>query len=1036
MLPIPIAQLTHCARPRTAFFCLALATLVFSFGSASAAWEHGDWAVVLEDPSHILDVGAWPDGQGGMFVAGVHQAGLGYHRIMLNKIDHAGTEVWGDGGIYLPINVTAEWDSRPLDLVADGEGGAYIAYRRGYGTYELYVVAHVDAAGSTEWVSNVDLVGNYSGIEYPEVRVAPGAYGGVYVVYVQFDGLGNEKLKSVHFDTEGAILDFTDVFSAANADVVTFDVATDMAGGVLVAWTRLVVGVTQTGAQRVNTSSLRLWGNDGVLIGTYIGDGHAVVGDGFGGAYVVVSLSGQAIGQHLDGGGNKLWAASGKMLHDTHTPFYTWSTKPDICTDGLGGLFLVHGLENVFVQKVDLFGGFPWGTAGVQVASGTEFSDQVGRIAYDGWGGAVLRYNTSYEIESFGVYCKQIQGVRIDGGGLILWDKYLWSCDWGWEQGVPEIYTWPHSTHVVADGSGGAMYAWPEGRSASGGGTEDLRVLARGVGPAGDPAMPSVINMIPGSGQPGDLLAVGIFGDYLEASQTFKLQLQGEPDLAITGNLQHSNQLIEGDLNLTGAAKGIYDLVVSAAGTPRDTLRSAFGVGDLIDCRPDEPFGPHAAQPITGGSRRQAAFANDGTANMAWCEFESSFYRIMHWEDPMSPSGGVPVFESTLPLRELSFGLGIDDSRHFTFVMDDGPDDRLYYIRQPSSGPDMIDYIVVSDGAHNPALEVFGGDAQIVFESDIGGSSWLFHVPGTATGLGAIQDIMSGANSREADLATGDAELILTFVRDLWVPGWREVCYQTFGGVTWDTPVPLYFGVSIYSPTVVWDNDFRTLFSWILDNTGSDPLLHTCLMEWDVPGPVRWRESDGLIYATTVDSPGSGNFYMLTQESQTGWPVKMYLRRGDGEAFYPKAQLNTSLDVDKPFFTVEYSTQRVVAWWEEYNDPAHPYHFIKCQFDVSGVPDPGLLAEAMMMVYPNPFNPSTTVTFALPEAGWIQLAIFDVRGRLVRTLADESFGVGAHRVAWDGRDDHGNPLASGVYFGKLTLPGGKGEKIQKMALIR
>jgi len=1033
MLPNPIDNptihsrfLKEIRRPdiRTAFFCLVLAALAFPVGPASAAWEFGDWAVVLEDPSYILDVGAWPDGQGGMFVAGVHQAGLGYHRIMLNRIDHTGTEVWGDGGIYLPINVTADWDNGPLDLVADGQGGAYIAYRQGFSTHELYVVAHIEADGNYQWLSNVDQVGNYTGIEYPEVKVAPGAYGGVYVVYVQFDGSGNEKLKSVHFDTEGAILDFTDVFSATNADGVTFDVATDYAGGVLVAWTRLVVGVTQTGAQRVNTSSLRLWGNDGVLLGTYIGAGHAVVGDGFGGAYIIVSLSGQAIGQHLDGAGNKLWGTSGTLVHDTYTPYFT-------C-----GFFLIHGLENVFVQKVDLFGGFPWGTAGVQVASGTEFAHQVGRIAYDGFGGAVLRYHTSYEIDETGIYCKQIQGVRVDGDGMIMWDNYLWSCDWGWDQGVPEIDDWPHKSHVVPDGSGGAMFVWSEGSPYSGGGSEDLRVLAMGVGPAGEPAMPSLINMIPGSGQSGDLLTVGVFGDYLEASQTFKLQLLGEPDLNITGNVQHSNQHIEGSLNLAGAAEGIYDLVVSSSGTPRDTLRSAFGVGDFIDCRPDEPFGPHAAQPITGGSRRKAAFGSDGSTRMAWCEFESGFYRIMYWEDYMSPSGGVPVFETTLPLRELSFGLGLDDSKHFTFVMDDGPNDKLYYLRQPPSGPELIDYMVVSGGAHNPALEVWGDNAHIVFESDIGGSSWLFHVPGTATGLGTMQDMMSGANSREADLATGDAELILTFVRDLWIPGWREICYQTFNGEVWNSPVPLYFGLSIYSPSVVWDDDYKTLFSWILDNTGSDPLLHTCMMEWGVPGPVRWRMSDGFIYATTVDSRGNGNFTMLTQESETGWPVNMYLRQGDGEAFYPKTQLNTSTDVDKPFFTVEYSTGRTVAWWEEYNETAHPYHFIKCNFDVSGVPDSAPLAEANMLVYPNPFNPSTTVTFALPEAGRVQLAVYDLRGRLVRTLANESFGVGPHRVPWDGRDEKGNPLASGVYFGKLTLPGGKGEMIQKMALIR
>ena len=1005
-------------------------------GPAAAAWEVGDWSVVLEDPSRILDVGAWPDGQGGMFVAGVHQAGLGYHRIMLNKIDHTGTEVWGDNGIYLPFNLDAQWDSRPLDVVDDGNGGALIAYRQGFPGYELYVAARVDASGANQWLTYLDQVGIYTGLESPEVKVATDGTGGMHVVYVQFDGLGNEILKSVHLDGAGTMLDFTDIFSATNADDVSYDVAPDIAGGLLVAWNRVVLGVTETGAQKVNASSVRQWGNDGALVGTYLGAGHALVGDALGGAYIVFSLTGRALGQHLDAGGNQLWPATGKMLHDTFTPNFAWDTQPDICTDGLGGLYLTHGLENLFVQKVDLFGGFPWGANGVQVASGTEFYDQVGRIAFDGFGGVVLRYTTSYEIDNTGEYCKQINGARIDAGGMILWDNYLWSCTWGWDQGVPDIGDWPHKSHVVADGSGGAMFVWSEGSPASGGGTEDLRVLARGVGPTGDPTGPTLTNMLPGSGEPGDLVPVGIFGDYLEASQSFMLQLPGEPDLPVTGINPVSSQHVEGSVNLTGAAEGIYDLVVSSSGTPQDILESAFAIGDPIDCRPDEPFGPHASQPITGGSRRKAAFGTDGSPRMAWIEFESSSYRVMYWEDSMGPVGGVPVFETTLPLRELSFGLGLDNSKHFTFVMDDGPNDKLYYIRQPAAGPDVIDYMIVSDGAHSPALEVWGGDAQIVFESDISGSSWLFHIPGTGTGLGTMQDMMSGANSREADMAVGDGEVILTFVRDLWVPGLREICYQIFNGSFWETPVPLYFGVSIYSPSVAWDDDYKTLFSWVMDNTGSDPLLHTCLMEWGVPGPVRWRMSDGIIYATTVDSPGNGVFHLLTQESETGIPMKMYLRQGDGEAFYPKGLLNSSNDVDMPLFTVEYGTGRTVAWWEEYDETAHPYHFIKCQFDISGVPVTAPLAEANMLVYPNPFNPSTTVAFALPDAGRIQLAVYDLGGRLVRTLAEGSFGVGPQQVPWDGRDDQGNPMASGVYFGKLTLPGGKGEMIQKMALIR
>jgi hypothetical protein len=65
--------------------------------------------------------------------------------------------------------------------------------------------------------------------------------------------------------------------------------------------------------------------------------------------------------------------------------------------------------------------------------------------------------------------------------------------------------------------------------------------------------------------------------------------------------------------------------------------------------------------------------------------------------------------------------------------------------------------------------------------------------------------------------------------------------------------------------------------------------------------------------------------------------------------------------------------------------------------------------------YPNPFNPTTVIEFALPVASHTSLKIFDVTGRLVATLVDESLTAGVHTVGFDAAK-----LASGVYFYKLV----------------
>lgn len=71
---------------------------------------------------------------------------------------------------------------------------------------------------------------------------------------------------------------------------------------------------------------------------------------------------------------------------------------------------------------------------------------------------------------------------------------------------------------------------------------------------------------------------------------------------------------------------------------------------------------------------------------------------------------------------------------------------------------------------------------------------------------------------------------------------------------------------------------------------------------------------------------------------------------------------------------------------------------------------------------PNPFNPSTTIGYELPEAGWTHLAVFDLNGFLVATLVEGELPAGAHEAIWDGRDRNGRPAASGVYLCRLSTP--------------
>lgn len=84
--------------------------------------------------------------------------------------------------------------------------------------------------------------------------------------------------------------------------------------------------------------------------------------------------------------------------------------------------------------------------------------------------------------------------------------------------------------------------------------------------------------------------------------------------------------------------------------------------------------------------------------------------------------------------------------------------------------------------------------------------------------------------------------------------------------------------------------------------------------------------------------------------------------------------------------------------------------------------------------YPNPFNPHTTIIYSIPRMSHTTLKIYDVSGSLVRVLISGLMEAGVHREIWDGRDDHGREVSSGVYFYRLRV--GSYTDTKKLVLLR
>ncbi len=194
----------------------------------------------------------------------------------------------------------------------------------------------------------------------------------------------------------------------------------------------------------------------------------------------------------------------------------------------------------------------------------------------------------------------------------------------------------------------------------------------------------------------------------------------------------------------------------------------------------------------------------------------------------------------------------------------------------------------------------------------------------------------------------------------------------------------------------------------------------------------------------TVDlSHYSINNLVVTLTSPVGTSVTLHNRSG-GTADDIVGSWPDVLTVDGPGALEDFHGEDVQGTWT-LNVADHQFGAIGTLNSwglilevTGGNPSPAgskpILATRLLGNSPNPFNPRTIISFELARTGPVSLNIYDLRGRLVRTLVDSDLPAGYHDVTWDGLDRSGKMSASGVYFTKLETDGSA--KVNKMTLVR
>jgi len=754
-----------------------------------------------------------------------------------------------------------------------------------------------------------------------------------------------------------------------------------------------------------------------------------MVPDGYGGAIVFwlqdTEYTRDPYAQRIDDRGNLLWPGGGICLYSSQNS-KSWF---QVASDGLGGAYLTWmeqrgGNDNhIYAQHVTNYG-HKWNADGVPVCTAPGWQVYP-RITGDGSNGAFITW-----IDSRGGAYGSIYAQRIDYGGNLLWA----------ENGVPATaaLVLDDLGPLTADGFGGFITTWWDFRS----GNDDVyaqRVNSNGAmlwGSTGVPVatrpdtteFPAVV--VP------DNAGGAIIGYRMDAA----------------GQYRSLVQRIDGNGNALWPSAGIP--VCSAAGTQGSPAIVPWGAAGAILAWTDNR---------RGGDYDVYAQRIDGNGNYLWdpdgipiCTTPGiqsgpavikadANSVLLVWADPRNSgdiyaqksdsSGsvlwapdGVPVCSA--PLRQYNSQAVSDGSGGGLAAWID--------LRDPSG---IYAQRILSNG--HTANEVPPTIASVLdVPSDQGG--WV-NLQWSRSSIDCLPDTVithysiwrrMPATAASPSMAAAEPGAPLNVPLDF-----KGKCLRVAYDFAWEwlENVPAHH-FELYSQTTPTQYDSLSgnpgWHYYMVSAHTSNPLVYydsavDSGYSVDNLSPTPPTSLEGVV---THDPVGLMLTWDPNEESDRG---RYRVYRGLSEEFVP-APDNLIGESDIPsFFDEDWSASgscyyKVSATDVHGNESG--YALLRPE-DVTGVETPALPAASYLAQnFPNPFNPTTKISFGLSAPGPVSLRIYDATGRLVRVLVEGVRPAGHYAETWDGRDSRGAAVASGVYFCRLDA--GAFTETRKMALLR
>ncbi len=897
----------------------------------------------------------------------------------------------------------------------------------------LFCVLFAATAANAQWVKDgapvcTELYGQGS------VKVIPDGRGGAIAVWTDFRNGNSYDIYGNDIEADGYVYSSAVPICTAIGNQSYPQAVFNGTEGVIVVWIDERSGMPQIYAQRVDTTGTPVWTLDGIDISpsAYYPGNVRIISDGAGGAIVAwydyPSGSGDIFAQRIDVDGNLYWGPDGILVCDDVNE----QNSPEIVADGSGGAVIVWadhrsgevGDGDIYAQRVDAEGNLLWADdMPVCIAGESQgFPSLVG----DSNGGAYITWH-DFRNGYWDVYVQ-----RIDQNGSPVWTlDGINVCSQSWFKTRPQI---------VADGSGGVIVAWWDDRSVDYEGVYAQRIDSDGT-PAwvdcGVQLFPSDAYtgfvMIP-DGNGGAIVAVDAWNNDFSYTDIYAQKVDydgnvhwGPKGIAVclAENYQLGPDLVSDgfggaviaweDYRVDGNYSDLYAQRISASGlwgnpapeilscldVPADQggwvrITSRASIHDVVG-EENSIFGYNVWRLISGGGGLLAASANAPSVPTVDRSKALSLLK-----DPATAKG---VRVSGADAVALGLPDGDWESVGFWFATRD----TVYNVAVPTkndsteAGTPWETFIVTAHAstagifvASEPAMGYSVDNLAPAMTGGLAGEQSL-----APAGLRLAWDMNVASDMWKYNVHRGDDALfvpdesnLIGTTTDLTLldPGWASF-YNYFYKLVAVDRHGNKSAAALLRPEDVKVGTLLQGFAATLKDIGVE-------IVWTL------SEADGDVQFAVLRSEANGAFEALASPAISRDALTFSL---SDESVEPGTTYRYRVDV------VEESRTRVLFETESISTPAIPL--------------------TLYQNHPNPFNPSTTISFYVPVATQVTLDIYDSAGKLVSRPVDRvQMPRGTHAVEWRGLDSVGRSVSSGVYFYRLRA--GRETISKKMVLLR